>query len=103
MSADVARKQRRKAAAKNRENGSLQSVAEARAATMGDRDMPTGRLQCVADAEAAAIGGMITRRFRSAAGGEGAMTTEATVAVEVAAEAAMRERNAGGDGGGNNS
>ena len=63
MSADAAIKQRRGAAAKNREKGSLQSAAEAGAATMGDTT--TGRLQGVAEAEAAAIGEMVTRRLRS--------------------------------------
>ena len=69
MSADGARKQRRKAAAKNREKGMLQGAAEAEAAVMGE---------------------MVTRGLRSAARGGGAVM-EATVAVEVVAEAAMRE------------
>ena len=76
-------------AAKNREEGSLQSAAEARAAAM--KDMVAGRLQGAAEGEAAAIGEMMTRRLRSATRGEGAMTTEATVAVEVGAKTATRE------------
>jgi hypothetical protein len=59
MGADAARKQRRKAAAKNMEKGSLHSAAKAGAAAMGG--MVTGKLQSAAEAEAVAIGGMVTR------------------------------------------
>ena len=83
MSADAARKRRRKAAARNMEKRNLQSAAEAGAAEMGD--MAKGELQSAAEAEAAATGEMVTRGLRSTARGEGSvamgtMTSNVSVA-----------------------
>ena len=65
MSADAARKQRRKAAGETMKKRNLQSAAEAGAAAMGD--MATGELQSAVGAEAAATGEIVTRSLRSTA------------------------------------
>ena len=100
MSADTARKQRRKAAAiedmatGNMKKRNSQSAAKAGAAAM--EDMATGELQSAAEAEAAAIGEMVTRSLRSSTGGEGAAAT-GTMASNVSVARAATEEDVVGE------